>query len=89
MSRDLTPTSGPEPKHQLAVDRVMTSHLTEPCKTCDGAGRVPRPRRKLPNGEPDRFDTIDWPEVVCETCTGSGRVPLDPQSIKENTPAGF
>jgi DnaJ-class molecular chaperone len=61
----------------------VASHLTETCKTCDGSGRVPRPRRCLPNGEPDRFDTVEWPEVVCDTCAGSGQVSLDPHSIRE------
>lgn len=61
----------------------MTSHLRGPCKTCDGSGKVPRPRRRLPNGEPDRFDTIDWPEAVCEACGGCGEQPVAPQSIQE------
>jgi hypothetical protein len=65
----------------------MTSHLTRPCRVCGASGRVPRARRRLPNGEPDRFDTIDWPEITCGVCFGSGQVPLDPQSIRE--PAGF
>jgi DnaJ-class molecular chaperone len=65
----------------------MHSHLTEPCKTCDGAGLVPRARRRLPNGEPDQLDAIEWPQVICETCNGSGRVPLDHSTIAETNPA--
>lgn len=61
----------------------MASHLTEPCKTCDGTGRIARARRRLPNGEPDRLDTIEWPEVICDLCNGSGQVPVAPGSIKE------
>lgn len=65
----------------------MQRHLTEPCKTCDGTGLVPRARRQLPNGEPDQLDTIEWPRVICETCNGSGRVPLDHGTIAETNPA--
>ncbi|MBV8777968.1 MAG: hypothetical protein JO032_20105 [Alphaproteobacteria bacterium] len=61
----------------------MASHLTETCKTCSGSGRVARPRRHLPNGEPDRFDTIEWPEIICDACGGSGQVPVEPQTIRE------
>ncbi|HTZ38338.1 MAG TPA: hypothetical protein VMB84_20100 [Stellaceae bacterium] len=61
----------------------MASHLTERCKTCDGTGRVPRPRRRLPNGEPDRFDTIDWPEMICDTCAGTGEIEVATGSIRE------
>jgi DnaJ-class molecular chaperone len=67
----------------------VSSHLTEPCKTCDGSGRVPRPRRRLPNGEPDRFDTVEWPETICDACSGSGQVPLAPQSIRERALPGY
>jgi hypothetical protein len=48
----------------------MHPKLTDPCKTCDGTGRVARARRRLPNGEIDQLDTIEWPEVICETCCG-------------------
>lgn len=65
----------------------MQPHLTEPCKTCDGTGLVPRPRRRLPNGEPDQLDTVEWPQVICESCNGSGRVPLDHGTIAETHPA--
>jgi len=61
----------------------MHPKLTDPCKTCDGTGRVARARRRLPNGEIDQLDTIEWPEVICETCCGSGRVPADLKSIPE------
>jgi RecJ-like exonuclease len=64
----------------------VTSHLTEPCNICDGSGKVPRARRRLPNGEPDRLDTIDWPEVICDTCNGSGQVAIQPGSIQERAP---
>jgi len=67
----------------------VATHLTEPCKTCDGSGRVARPRRRLPNGEPDRFDNIEWPEMICETCCGSGQVPVEPQSIRERAFPGY
>jgi DnaJ-class molecular chaperone len=65
----------------------MHSHLTEPCKSCDGTGLVARARRRLPNGEPDQLDTLEWPQVICETCNGSGRVPLDHATIVEANPA--
>jgi DnaJ-class molecular chaperone len=65
----------------------MQPALTEPCKTCDGTGLVSRARRRLPNGEPDQFDTSEWPQIICETCTGSGRVPLDHGTVAEAHPA--
>jgi hypothetical protein len=61
--------------------------LTEPCKTCDGTGLVPRARRRLPSGEPDQLDTIEWPQVICELCNGSGRVPLDHGAVAETAGA--
>ncbi|HEX3883373.1 MAG TPA: hypothetical protein VHW66_12000 [Stellaceae bacterium] len=65
----------------------MNTALTQPCETCDGAGLVPRPRRRLPNGEPDQLDTVEWPSMVCETCNGTGRVPLDHTSVVETAGA--
>lgn len=53
----------------------LTTTLMKPCEVCKGEGVVPRDPRRLPNGEPDKFDTIDWPMVVCSTCSGSGEVP--------------
>jgi RecJ-like exonuclease len=55
----------------------------EPCKICSGTGKVPRVRRRLPNGEPDRFDTIDWPEVICDVCQGSGETAVELASLEK------
>jgi len=65
----------------------MQPALTQPCTACDGTGLVARARRRLPNGEPDQLDTIEWPSTICETCNGSGRVPLDHGTIVETNPA--
>jgi DnaJ-class molecular chaperone len=65
----------------------MQPRLTEPCKACDGTGLVARAARRLPNGEPDRLDTVKWPQTICETCNGSGRVPLDYRTIAETAGA--
>lgn len=52
----------------------MTSNLMQTCPVCQGEGTVPRVRRSLPNGEPDKFDTVIWPSVICNACGGSGKV---------------
>jgi DnaJ-class molecular chaperone len=61
----------------------MTPKLSEPCKTCGGTGKVPRSVRRLPNGELDQFDTLDWPETICDACTGSGVVDISPETVQE------
>jgi len=65
----------------------MHPRLSEPCRACDATGLVTRAARRLPNGEPDRLDTVKWPQVICETCNGSGRVQLDHGAIGETSPA--
>lgn len=52
----------------------MTSNLMQACPVCQGEGTVPRVRRSLPNGEPDKFDTVIWPSVICSACGGSGKI---------------
>jgi hypothetical protein len=61
----------------------MQPRLTEPCTTCDNTGLVARPRRNLPNGEPDQLDTVEWPQVICDICNGSGCVPLNHSAVAE------
>lgn len=51
----------------------------KPCDPCSGSGLVARPPRRLPNGELDPFDTVQWPSVICETCQGAGSVPFSPR----------
>lgn len=71
-----------------AVDYGMNHpKLTDPCDICDGTGLVQRARRRLPNGEPDQLDTIEWPQVICDHCNGCGRVPADLRSVPENSGA--
>lgn len=60
---------------------MKQSHLAQPCSTCGGNGVVPRERRRLPNGEMDTFDTLDWPHVTCDVCAGSGQVLVDPATV--------
>ena len=74
-------------RHVIALGTARgAAGLMEPCKVCNGTGKVPRPRRRLPNGEPDRLDTIDWPEVICGTCHGSGETAVELASIQETAP---
>jgi hypothetical protein len=60
--------------------------LTQPCGICGGRGAVPRDRRRLPNGELDPFDTLNWPEIVCDACNGTGQIALQPEATQK-TPA--
>lgn len=60
---------------------------TTPCTPCSGSGLVPRPKRRLPNGELDPFDTVEWQKITCEPCGGSGLVPLNLNTIAEKPAA--
>jgi hypothetical protein len=40
---------------------------------------VARPPRRLPNGELDQFDTVQWPSVICGVCQGEGSVVFSPR----------
>jgi DnaJ-class molecular chaperone len=59
------------------------SHLTKPCETCAGSGRVKREPRTNANGEIDPRDILGKFEALCDCCNGSGEVPLDPKTISE------
>jgi len=63
------------------------ANWTKSCPGCGGKGTVRRHPRHLPDGQPDKFDTIDWPVVICDACSGSGEVgaePPSPQPSKAN-----
>ena len=57
--------------------------LTVPCKPCSGSGLVPREKRRLPNGEIDPFDHVEWQTITCEPCGGAGAVPLNYAEVEE------
>jgi hypothetical protein len=58
-------------------------HLTKPCETCCGLGRVKREQRRNAAGEIDPLDVLGRFETLCDCCGGSGEVTLDPKSILE------
>ena len=51
-------------------------HLTKPCETCGGSGRVKREPRTNDAGEVDPLDILARFEALCDCCNGSGEVPL-------------
>jgi DnaJ-class molecular chaperone len=61
-------------------------HLTKPCETCAGSGRVKREPRRNVTGEADPLDILGRFEALCDYCNGSGQVPLDPKTIPEKKP---
>jgi hypothetical protein len=61
-------------------------HLTKPCETCAGSGRVKRELRRNSAGAVDPLDILGKFEALCDCCDGSGEVPLDPKTIPEKIP---
>jgi DnaJ-class molecular chaperone len=61
-------------------------HLTKPCETCAGSGRVKREPRRNVTGEVDPLDILGRFERLCDCCNGDGEVPLDPKTIVEKEP---
>ena len=49
---------------------MTETKFMQPCTACGGTGTVPRQRRRLPNGELDKFDTLD-----CVSLTPDGPPP--------------
>ena len=62
-------------------------HLTKPCETCAGSGRVKREPRRNEAGEVDPRDILSRFETLCSCCNGTGEVLLDPKTITETTPS--
>jgi DnaJ-class molecular chaperone len=60
-------------------------HLTKPCETCAGSGRVKREPRRNDAGELNPRDILSRFETLCNCCNGTGEVPLDPKTIAEKS----
>jgi DnaJ-class molecular chaperone len=61
-------------------------HLTKPCETCAGSGRIKREPRRNDADQIDPLDILGKFEALCDRCNGSGEVPLDPKTIPEKSP---